>query len=93
MLGGYWVERVKQSRVSLFSRSLESYSNGSQEIPKPIPNTRGRKSQRHHIDQEAERELELGRQQRIEETKLLQSHKNSGKADGRSRAWPQTTKK
>ena len=46
--GGYWAERVKQSRVSTFNRSLEASSNGSQEIPETAPNTRGRKSERYH---------------------------------------------
>ena len=91
--GGYWDKRVKQSRVSSFSLSPDSSSNGSQEILKPVPNTRGRNSQRYHREQEAEREQELGRQRSIEETKLLQNHQNTGKTNGRSRARPQSAKK
>ena len=93
MLGGSWDERVKQSRVSAFARSPESSSNGSQEIPKTSPNTRGRKSQRYHREQEAEREINLGRQRSIKETKLLQNHKSLGKVDGRPKAWPEANKK
>ena len=72
MLGGSWAERVKQSKVSSFAQSPDTSSNGSQEIPETTPNTRERKSQRYHREQEVERELELGRQWSIEETNLLQ---------------------
>ena len=60
-LGGSWDERVKQSRASSFARSPDTSSNGSQEILETAPNTGGRKSQRYHREQEAEREMELGR--------------------------------
>ena len=58
-------------------------------------NPRGRKLQIYHREQEAEREIELGRQQNIEETKLLQHPRNPGgtKMDGISRAGSQSLKK
>ena len=59
------------------------------------PNTRGRKLQRYHREQEAERELELGRQWSLEETKLVQYPGNLGgtKMDNISRARSQSFKK
>ena len=92
MPGGSWAERVKQSRVSSFA-SPDSSSIGSQETLETTPNIGGIKSQRYRREQEAERELELRRQWSIEETNLLQNYKKIGKADGRSRLGPQSTKK
>ena len=54
---------------------------------------RGRKYLRKQREQEAERELELGRQLSIEETGLLQNAKSSGVKDFRSRAGSHSIKK
>ena len=59
----------------------------------PSQATRGRKSQRQQHEQEEKRELELGRQLNIEETRLLQKVKSSGAKDFRSRAGSHTLKK
>ena len=85
--GGTWVEMVKQSKINLKMASLgQSSSQETQEATGlgPSQATRGRKSQRQHREQEAERELELGRQLGIEETRLLHNAKTSGAKDLRS---------
>ena len=96
--GGSWVDMVKKILPNPMVESMShSSSQGSQEIPDqaPPPSTRGRKTHRHHWEQEAERELELRRQMSIEETKLLQNTKSvrGSRADSRSREGPQMTKK
>ena len=63
--GGTWEEMVKHRKVTPQDFSpKKSSSQGSQELHDIAlqPNTRGRKSQRYHREQEAEREMELGRQ-------------------------------
>ena len=62
--GGSWVAMVKKSRPNSRVESPgNSSSQGSQEIldQAPPPSIRGRKMHRHHREQEAERELKLGR--------------------------------
>ena len=54
-LGGTWETMVKQSKISQMVMSpSQSSSQGSQEIPEqaPPPSTMGRKTQRHHAEQE-----------------------------------------
>ena len=53
----------------------------------------GIESQRKQQEQEAERELELGRKLSIDDTKLLQNVKSSRIKDFRSRAGSHTSKK
>ena len=80
---------VRNNRVMPQGYSPErSPSYGTQETQEVAsqPTARERKSQRQLRGQEAERDMELGRQRSLEETKLLQNSKNKGgvRIDGRS---------
>ena len=78
-LGGTWADMVKNNIVTPQGyspeRSPSQVSQETQEVDLQ-PTTRGRKSQRYLREQEAEREMELGRQTSLEEMKLLQKSKN-----------------
>ena len=87
---------VKQSRIDPKLASLgQSSSQETQETTGlgPSQATRGRKSQKQQREQEAEREIELGRQLSIEDTGLLQNVKSFGSKDFISRAGSHTSKK
>ena len=89
---------VKHDKVTQQGFSPDQSPPQSSKEPHDIvlqPNTRGRKSQRYHREQEAERDIELGRQRSLEETKLLQHPRNPGgiKVDDRSRAGSKPLKK
>ena len=75
-LGGTWEKMVKQRKISqLVVSPSQCLSQGSQEISEQDPplSTRGRKTQRHHREQDAKSEIKLGRQKNIEETNLLKN--------------------
>ena len=85
---------VKQSRIN--PKLASPGQSSSQETHEttglgPSQATRGRKSQKQQRDQEAERELELGRQINIEG--LIQNVKASGARDFRPCARSHATKK
>ena len=87
---------VKHRRINPKSPSPgQSSSQETQETIdlRPSLATWGRKSQRKHQEQEAKRELELGRKLSIEDTKLLHNVKSYGTKDFRYRAGSHTSNK
>ena len=93
---GTWEEMVKHRRINSKNPSpSQSSSQESQEATDlgPSQAMRGRGSQKQQREHEVEREMELGRQLNIKDTRLLQNVKPYGTKDFRSRAGSHTSKK
>ena len=93
---GTWAEMVKHDKIN--PKTTSPGQSSSQETQAatdlgPSQAMRGIKSQRQQREQEAERELELGRKLSIEDTRLLQNVKSYGTQDFRSRAGSHISKK
>ena len=91
---GSWAEMIKHRKAT--QQGFSPKQSPPQELHDVAMqlNTRGRKSQRYHIEHEVEREIELGRQRSLEETKLLQYLRNPGgkKMEDKSQVGSQSLK-